>query len=186
MLNEKISIRPFRRGDCRALATGRPKPVDFTTLKAAVWAHNGAGWIFCQRPQAASFLAARSAAAQEPWDELVDARGRLQIDEPGQDVDEICLRIDSGQLAVPTSSTMWVSSSILDAAHQRGKLDGSSTPVAPNHRLTCRRLVAQGTGYRRQRTLASARRVAKSTIPKKRREPTWTTTPSGFPNHLCR
>ena len=85
-------------------------------LKAVVWAHNAAGWIFCQRPQAASFLAARSAAAQEPWDELVHARGRPQIDEPGQDVDEICLRIDSGQLAVPTRSTMWVSSSILDAA----------------------------------------------------------------------
>ena len=43
--------------------------------------------------------AVRSAAAQEPWDELVHARGRPQIDEPGQDVDEICLRIDGGQLA---------------------------------------------------------------------------------------
>ena len=40
------------------------------------------------------------AAAQEPRDELVDARGRPQIDEPGQDVGkEICLRIDPGQLA---------------------------------------------------------------------------------------
>ena len=116
-------------------------------LKAVVWAHNAAGWIFCQRPQAASFLAARSAPAQEPWDELVHARGRPQIDEPGQDVDEICLRIDSGQLAVPTSSTMWVSSSILDAAHQRpGKLDGSPKRRALNHLFTWRRLVAQGTG----------------------------------------
>jgi hypothetical protein len=51
------------------------------SLKAVVWADKGAGWIFCQRPQAASFLAARSAAAQEPRDQLVDARGRLQIDE---------------------------------------------------------------------------------------------------------
>ena len=60
--------------------------------------------------------AARSGAAQELWDELVHARGRPQIDEPGQDVDELCLRIDSGQLAVPTSSTVWVSRLILDAA----------------------------------------------------------------------
>ena len=130
-------------------------------MKAVVWAHNGAGWIFCQRPQAASFLAARSAAAQEPWDELVHARGRPQIDEPGQDVDEICLRIDSGQLAVPTSSTMWVSTLILDAAiiKDLGKLDGSPTPGGPNHLFTWRRLVAQGTGCRRQRTLAAARRT---------------------------
>ena len=75
--------------------------------------------------------AARSAAAQEPWDELVHARGRPQIDEPGQDVDEICLRIDSGQLAVPTRSTMWVSTSILDAAiiKDLGKLGGSPKRV---------------------------------------------------------
>ena len=111
MLNKKISIQPFRRGIAGHWLRGGQNQ-----LKAVVWAHNAAGWIFCQRPQAASFLAARSAAAQEPWDELVHARGRPQIDEPGQDVDEISLRIDTGQLAVPTSSTMWVSSSILDAA----------------------------------------------------------------------
>ena len=51
----------------------------------------------------------------------------------GQHVDEICLRIDSGQPAVPTRSTMWVSSSILDAANIKdlGKLSGSPTPVPP-------------------------------------------------------
>ena len=84
------------------------------------------GWL-----PAARAASARSAAAQEPWDELVHARGRPQIDEPGQDVDEICLRIDSGQLAVPTRSTMWVSTSILDAAiiKDLGKVGGSPKRV---------------------------------------------------------
>ena len=124
------------------MATGRPKPVESGRLSPQ-WCRLD----FLPRPQAASFLAARSAAAQEPWDELVHARGRPQIDEPGQDVDEISLRIDSGQLAVPTSSTVWVSRLILDAAITRGgKLDGSPTPGGPNHLFTRRRRVVQGTG----------------------------------------
>ena len=80
-------------------------------------------------------------------DELVHSRGRRQIDEPGQDVDEICLRIDPGQLAGSTSSTMWVSSPIPDAAIIKDacKLDSSPTPVGPEPPLHVGRLVAQGT-----------------------------------------
>ena len=94
------------------------------------------------------FLGRAIGPAQEPWDELVHARGRPQIDEPGQDVDEICLRIDSGQLAVPTSSTMWVSSSILDAAiiKDLGKLDGSPKRVPRTTSSRGGGWLAQGTG----------------------------------------
>ena len=101
--------------------------------------------IFCHRASGCEFLGRPIVPVQEPRDELVHARGRPQIDEPGQDVDELSLRIDSGQLAVPTSSTVWVSRLILDAAHP-GKLDGSPTPGGPNHLFTRRRRVVQGTG----------------------------------------
>ena len=96
-----------------------------------------------------------------------------------------CLRIDSGQLAVPTSSTMWVSSSILDAATQRlGKLDGSPTPVP---RTTSSRGAAGCPGHwlRRQRTLATARRTFvggwKVYDYEDKAGTPWTTNPLGFP-----
>ena len=64
-------------------------------------------------------------------DELVHARGRPQIDEPSQDVDEICLRIDPGQLAgLDELNDVGIE---LDprCGHIKdlGKLDGSPTPV---------------------------------------------------------
>ena len=56
-------------------------------------------------------------------------------------------------LRLSTSSTMWVSSSILDAAiiKDLGKLGGSPKRVPG--------WLAKGTGYGRQRTLATARRT---------------------------
>ena len=125
--------------------------------------------------------AARSAAAQEPWDELVHARGRPQIDEPGQDVDEICLRIDSGQLAVPTSSTMWVSTSILDAAIIKDA--GQAWWLAET-----RRRAAGGLPRALVPPAADACRCATKFVggckvydSKEKAGTPWTTTPSGFP-----
>ena len=83
---------------------------------------------------------------------------------------------------------MWVSSSILDAASSKiaGKLDGSPKRVPLNHLFTWRRLVGPGHWARRQRSLASCATnvcamVGRFMTTKKRREPAWTTTPSGFP-----
>ena len=129
------------------------------------------GWL-----PAARAASARSAAAQEPWDELVHARGRPQIDEPGQDVDEICLRIDSGQLAVPTRSTMWVSTSILDAAiiKDLGKLVArrNGCPAA-----------CQGTGYRRQPTHKGSLAQCQACVAAKSMIPIKGGNPLGRPPH---
>ena len=66
-----------------------------------------------------------------------------------------------------------------------GKLDGSPTPGGPNHRFTWRRPVAQGTGARRQRTLAAARRTFvggwKVYDYEDKVGTPWTTNPLGFP-----
>jgi hypothetical protein len=71
----------------------------------------------------------------------------------GQHVVEICLRIDSGQPAVPTRSTMWVSTSILDAA--------SKTRVSLMARRNACPAACQGTGYRRQPTHKGSSRSGK-------------------------
>jgi hypothetical protein len=108
--------------------------------------------------------------------ELVHARGRLQIDDAGQDVDEISLRIDSGQC--PTTSTSRVSSSILDAAIIK---DVAKVGSSPNRvpRWLPGALAAAGS---RRLPLSDEPLcvVAKSMIPKKGGNP-WTTNPMGFP-----
>ena len=86
----------------QGIGYGRPKPVESGRLSPQ-WCRLD----FLPAASGCEFLGRAIGPAQEPWDELVHARGRPQIDEPSQDVDEICLRIDTGQLAVPTSSTMW-------------------------------------------------------------------------------
>ena len=81
-------------------------------------------------------------------------------------------------LRLSTSSTMWESSSILDATIIKDlrKLGGSPKRVPG--------WLAKGTGYGRQRTLATARRTfmrgCKADSKEKAGTP-WTTTPSGFP-----
>ena len=79
-------------------------------------------------------------------DELVHARGRPQIDEPGQDVDEISLRIDSWSACRPDELNDVGIEIDPRCGHPMGKLDGSPTPGGPNHLFTWRRRVAQGTG----------------------------------------
>jgi hypothetical protein len=115
--------------------------------------------------------------------ELVHARGRPQIDKPGQDVDEICLRIDSGQ-SPDDLNDAGIELDPRCGLKDAGKLDGSRKRVPRTTASRAGGWLPRALG-RRQRTLATARRTFvrgwKIYDYEDKAGTPWTTNPLGFP-----